>query len=379
MQNSGESLLLEKCKNKQALNDKLEKRLFSLAATFGYSKFQDKVRRSANLRMLASALAGAFPHEYESADKLVLTKGRGGKLYNACKYRVEQNQELNRSEEALKPLEEDSTLDDNALNAIVESLRSMKSTEKVAIYDGLEKTLKLRHKILKNGTTQAKSRLIFSFFLVNPDYINYDYALLYPGKESQMMENWAPIAESLAAFERTFKVPAKINMLEVPSAVEPYVSLLRLVGVNSVGKTKSTEPRDTFKRAFSRILEFHQLNTPIEDIKSSTNNTEPFIVALYSENKSTISQFLIIIQSNTITLKPLTSFETTFSIYFKIFTIFNIPPPASLKRFFQFFVQHIFNIQENRDLKSDQLHSRIQKFINTKVQENSVNESQKEE
>lgn len=321
----GHGHVLKKYKRKKIITQKHAKLIMKDACHLGFEKFGFKLAQKENMLKLGNAIVHLFPENYPTIDTIVPIKGRKGCLYNAAFYRLQlerANQMDVGSSDGEGSVETEETFD---MDEQISFLKMACGSNKIEIQKSLKRTSKHRLELIQQGAVDIQE-LFFSFFLTHPNFISYDFDLIYPDARSRFYQNKRKLdLKTLVSLEKEFKPPKKCNQLIVPKDIEPFLILLRLLGHDIAKKVLQ---RDNFVTAFGRIVEFVSHNTPLDGILETTN-TQPFILAKFSLDETTITQYCLVFPATVVPLDPKMTFVECFDMLFQIYTTLNIRFPLT--------------------------------------------------
>lgn len=218
-------------------------------------------------------------------------------------------------------------------------------TDRNIIISLLQATFEHRKALMNNKSGTQQSHLIFNFFVRDPTLMNEEFELNFPGKQSRLLIEWPKIQDAIPRVLKEYNKNAPGNKIVVPDDAKPFFDLLRLLGTRQNGKRKiGNEKRDNFATTWNRVVESHPMNTSPQEIRSLSDNTQPFIISYYSTARSEIVQYCIVLNESVISLDPSKKFIDAFDCLFKTYKIFNLGVPNSVLNFFNFFSEFLYEI-----------------------------------
>lgn len=364
---SGDDHILSFYDKNKSFNKMLTKQLIKSATKFAYMKFGLEMCKKINLFLVAQAMCNAFPLEFANTSALIAQNGRQGILYEAARYfkDVKRRSSGDLPIAKKKKLSQDEAQpelsDDPNMEEKIKRLQGLCHNEQVQILNLLRSTFDYRQKLLNNSEKKYQNELIFNFFIVQPAYLNEEFNLHFPTKQSKLYQEWPKLEVVVDAVAREYSKNLPGKKIIVPHDERPFLSLLQLIGTKQQGRRKNNEVRENFCTSWSRLIECHNVNTPPETIKTNTLNRQPFLVALISTNRTEVTQYMIILQPKVIALDPDVKFSAAFDILFKIYKVFNLEVPHSLQNFFNFFEEFIFEIQQFDIPRNKRIYDKIKK------------------
>lgn len=360
---NGHGHVLEIYKKKRGLDQKHKRLVFQDACKLGFRKFGSSLGQRANVLKVASAIMVVFSDEYPSINMLVPATGRKSALFYAAqnRVRIEKN---NKMEAEGGPDDQNDNIDhESESSTCAESIDDQMTYLKYAIHTdkaGIEKYLRTsfdhRHQLLNDPNTDLAvlEGLVFDFFVANPNWINFEYELMF--KNSLTLE----AHQHLLKWDFLVKIDHSLENMAftVEENVKVFFGLIRLVGYNSP-KTKTGGPADNFQAARERLVEFYEGHTLNSTIFDETTNSQPFLVGKISSDTESVDQFFIVSRPHVIPLDPRLSFLKCFDLLFKFYHIFNMVYPASLQKFYYLFEEFFYGIKKNDIPRNTQLYHKL--------------------
>lgn len=238
---------------------------------------------------------------------------------------------------------------------LVQSLNMTPSSNTVTINDLLQKTFDRRQSVLHSDTTTVDRRLIFDFYFQNPEFLSFEFNLLFPkaAMHTIFFNDMGNIIPKM--FDHQYAKLGKYKAQFINSLPDDFKVIGLLLALVDNKPPKIGTAKENFGSVYNMLIDITQLS-------AEHANDVPKAIPLYMLAKRNNVGDIVFVANVLDVHLPLPTSTTvidTVDFLYKLMKVLNVACDPHLIKFYNFLDVYIYKVVDPREKNNVKTNERL--------------------